>query len=182
MGKAKPPQSVKLFVGFISGNPLLLDEVARTLTHLLGPIEMISPVTPWIHTDHYRHELGTGLKRQFVFFKEQIDPERLADIKERTNTLERQWTVSTPQGPLRQVNLDPGYITPAKLVLATTKDFAHRIYIGKGIYAEVTLVYHGTSFEPLTYTYPDFRTKEYIELFNNARSSLVKTAAKRQVV
>jgi hypothetical protein len=174
MGTTKTPRPVKLFVGLISGKSLLFEKAAEHLVGLFGPLQTSSSLYRWTHTDHYQKELGADLKRQFLFFKERISPERLADIKEQTNGLEKQWAVSKPSGPARQINLDPGYITPAKVVMATTKDFAHRIYLSKGIYAEVTLIYRGRSFEPLPYTYPDFRTKEYLELFNGVRSSDMK--------
>ncbi len=174
MGTSKAPQPVKLFVGLISGKPLLFEEATGSLVGLFGPLQVSSPLYRWIHTDHYQKELGVNLKRQFLFFKEWILPEYLTDIKEKTNELEKQWVVHKPNGLCRQINLDPGYITPAKVVIATTKDFAHRIYLTKGIYAEVTLIYHGRSFEPQTYTYPDFRTREYIELFNGVRSTFME--------
>ena len=177
MGTATPPQAVKLFVGLISGRSLLFEEAAEALADLFGPIEIVSPFYPWNHTDYYQDELGKDLKRQFLFFKESISPDGLSEIKEKTNELEQRWATATASGLLRPINLDPGYLTPSKVVLATTKDFAHRVYLKKGIYAEVTLIYRGRSFEPLSHTYPDFRTQEYIELFNRVRASFMKSLA-----
>jgi hypothetical protein len=177
MGTAKAPRPVKLFVGLISGKLPIIEKATKNLVDLYGPLQISSSMYLWTHTNHYLKELGTNLKRQFLFFKERISPEHLADIKEKTNDLEKQWVVSKPSGLHRQINLDPGYITPAKVVMATTKDFAHRIYLSRGIFAEVTLIYRGRSFVPLDYTYPDFRTKEYIELFNGVRSSFMNEGA-----
>lgn len=180
MGTANLPQVVKLFVGLISGRPFLFEEAAKALLDLFGPIEIFSPFYPWNHTDYYQDELGGDLKRQFLFFQRSISPDLLSEIKEKTNELEQRWAMVTASGLLRPINLDPGYLTQSKVVLATTKDFAHRVYLSKGIYAEVTLIYRGRSFEPLSHTYPDFRTKEYIELFNAVRESFMKSLASFQ--
>lgn len=171
---------MKLFVGLLSGRSLLFEEAAKALSDLFGPIEIKSPFYPWNHTDYYQDELGKDLKRRFLFFKESFSPDGLSEIKEKTNELERRWATVTASGLLRSINLDPGYLTPSKVVLATTKDFAHRIYLTKGIYAEVTLIYRGRSFEPLSHTYPDFRTQEYTEIFNSVRQSFVKTPGSAQ--
>jgi hypothetical protein len=177
MGTAKPPEAVKLFVGLISSQPSLFEEAAKALSGFFGPIETKSPLYPWNHTDYYREELGRDLMRQFLFFQEPITPERLSEIKEKTNAMEQCWVRRMGTDLKRQINLDPGYIAPSKVVLATTKDFAHRIYLSRGIYAEVTLIYRGNSFQPLPYTYPDFRTEEYIKLFNMVRASWMHSPA-----
>jgi hypothetical protein len=172
MGLINPTPPVKLFVGMITGRPTLFDEVRRMLITQFGPVDLESPVYPWTHTTYYEKELGPDLKRQFLFFKQPVSPDALPEIKRFTNDLEQQWVRATAEGNLRQINLDPGYLAPSKIVLATTKDYAHRIYLRDGIYAEVTLVYQGKSFIPLPHTYPDFRSEEYIALFNEARRLL----------
>jgi thioredoxin reductase len=87
-------------------------------------------------------------------------------IKLYANRLESKFLNSS----LRLINIDPGYIDKAKLVLASTKDYAHRIYLQKGIFAEVTLTYRGNSFSPNDWSYPDYRSKEYIDIFNQIRA------------
>ncbi|MBI3811950.1 MAG: DUF4416 family protein [Nitrospirae bacterium] len=169
MGHITPATPVKLFIGMISNRTTLFEEVRQPIVSRFGPIDLESPVYPWTHTTYYEKELGPDLKRQFLFFKEPISPDTLHEIKQFTNELEQQRTRKTAEGSLRRINLDPGYIAPSKIVLATTKDYSHRIYLRDGIYAEVTLVYQGKSFVPLPNTYPDFRSEEYIALFNEAR-------------
>lgn len=169
MGGISPTTPVILFVGMISGRPALFDEVRPPLIGRFGPVESESPVYPWNHTAYYEKELGPDLKRQFLFFKQPIPPDALSEIKQFTNELEQQWVRPSAQGNLRLINLDPGYLAPSKIVLATTKDYSHRIYLRDGIYAEVTLMYQGSSFHALPHTYPDFRSDEYIALFNRAR-------------
>lgn len=101
-----------------------------------------------------------------MFFKNLISEEDIADIKIKTNQIEKELSVEGK----RKINLDPGYIGLAKLVLATTKDYSHRIYLRRGIYGEVTLIYRGNSFTPHINTYRDYSDREYIELFNLARN------------
>ena len=140
-----------------------------------GPIEMESPVWPWDVTDYYQEELGTGILRKFLFFERTIDPALLPSVKQFTNEIERSFTREEQNGGFhRSINLDPGYITESKVVLATTKDFSHRLYIGENIYAEVTLRYHAKkrSFLPHEFTFPDFRSRKYLEMFNTMRDSL----------
>jgi Domain of unknown function (DUF4416) len=172
MGIVSPAAPVKLFIGMITGQPALYDQVRRPLTERFGPVDLESPVFPWTHTAYYEKEMGPDLKRQFLFFEQPVSPDTLPEIKGFTNTLEQRWVRSSPERNFRQINLDPGYVALSKLVLATTKDYSHRIYLRDGIYAEVTLMFQGKSFVPLPHTYPDFRSEEYIALFNRARQSI----------
>lgn len=172
MGHITSATPAKLFIGMISNRTTLFDEVRQPIVSRFGPIDLESPIYPWTHTTYYEKELGPDLKRQFLFFKQPVSPDALPEIKRFTNDLEQRWVRATAEGDLRQINLDPGYLAPSKIVLATTKDYAHRLYLRDGIYAEVTLVYQGKSFIPLPHTYPDFRSEEYIALFNEARRLL----------
>jgi len=172
MGILKTAAPVKLLVGMITGRPGLFEEIRPFLIARFGPIDLESPVYAWDHTTYYQRELGSDLKRQFFFFEQPIPPDSLPEIKRSTNALEQRWFRTTADGNFRQINLDPGYLAPSKIVLATTKDYSHRIYLRDGIFAEVTLVYQGKSFIPLPHTYPDFRSEEYLSLFNEARKRL----------
>ncbi len=126
----------------------------------------MSPVWPWEHTDYYQKEMGAGLKRHFVFFKNPVQPEGVVEIKLQTIKIEQQY-LNDSGG--RRINLDPGYLDSAKIVLVSTKDFSHRIYLGNGIYGEVTLLFSGGDYRELPYTFPDFRTSEYHDVFKKAR-------------
>ena len=117
--------------------------------------------------------MGRGLKRRFYSFSESIKPDRLVDIKLLTNEIEDRFSRSA-DFPSRRINLDPGYISPAKLVLASTKNYSHRIYLAKGIYAEVTLYFEKGTFHSFPWTYPDYKSKEYLEIFNKIRGGYLK--------
>ncbi|MFQ6000217.1 MAG: DUF4416 family protein, partial [Anaerolineae bacterium] len=164
--EAKKHPPVKLVVGMISGRKPLFDAAQRELTARFGPLDYESILMPWEFTDYYSRELGENLGRKFLSFERLIDPARLAEIKSFTNQLEGKFS----EGGARRINLDPGYLDSAKLVLATTKNRDHRIYIGQGIFAEVTLHFRGKSFRAWEWTYPDYATPEYIAIFNEIRA------------
>ena len=162
----------------ISNEPSLFDECAHILSSEFGPLDLRAPIVAWDQTEYYRHEMGTGLQRTFVFFERLLDPAQLASVKTVTNLIENRFCHTASKN--RRINIDPGYITEAKVVLASTKDFSHRVYIGQSIYAEVTLQFReqGRTFVALEHTYPDFRRKDMVELFNGARG-LLRTALKK---
>ena len=166
MGEAKKHPPVKLVVGMISGGKPLFDAAQRELIAQFGPLDYESALVPWEFTDYYFRELGENLWRKFIAFQGLIDPLRLAEVKLFTNSLEGRFS----EGGKRKINLDPGYVDGAKFVLATTKDRDHRIYVGQGIFAEVTLHFRGKSFRAWEWTYPDYATPEYIAFFNQIRA------------
>ena len=161
----------------LSPTPPLFNECANILSKEFGPIDYQSDILAWGKTDYYRDEMGDDIVRKFIFFERLIDPGELPKIKLFTNTIEKDFGMSTADRFRRRINLDPGYMTEAKVVLATTKDFSHRVYIGANIYAEVTLRYsvRDNNFAPYDYTYPDYRTDLYRTMFNNARDLLRAT-------
>ncbi|MBM4142594.1 MAG: DUF4416 family protein [Lentisphaerae bacterium] len=138
-----------------------LAQGAAALGSAFGPADRISAVYPFDLTDYYADEMGAPLLRQFVAFGGSFDPAELAAVKQRTNALERSMAVVADGRARRRVNLDPGYVTAANLVLATTKNSSHRILLGGGIYAEVTLTFRKQAVVPFPWTYPDFRSGRY---------------------
>ena len=172
MGQIKPPSPVKLIVGVIAGDTSLLVAVHRRLQERFGEIDFISQFMPFGYTAYYEQEMGVGLQRQFISFDELIMPDALAEVKRFSNALECEF--AEKETAHRRVNLDPGYISAAKLVLASTKDHAHRIHLRNGIYAEITLKFRHKTFQPWEWTYPDYRTPAYIEIFNQIRQIYLK--------
>lgn len=167
MGKAKKPKAVKLVIGMLAKSQKLFDTAEEFFIRHFGPIDYKSPVIPFGCTDYYKKEMGGQLKRKFISFKKPIRPEKIAKIKLLANSIEGKLSVNKK----RRVNIDPGYISDSKLILATTKDYFHRIYLGCGIYAEVTLRWRKGSFEPFEWTYPDYRSEEYINILNTIRNN-----------
>jgi len=165
MGTAREPAPVKLLVGMLSADVSLFDAATEALEQEFGPTDYRGPLLPFEHTTYYREEMGQGILRTFVAMERLVDPGQLARIKLLTNDLERRYAVEGQ----RRINLDPGYIAGSKLVLATTKDHAHRVYLGSGIYAEVTLTYRDGEFRPWPWTYPDYASPEYAEIMHAIR-------------
>jgi hypothetical protein len=169
MGQAKPPKPVKLIVSAFAPGDALLQEARAALEAEWGKTDFNSDLLPFDHTSYYAREFGAGLVRRIWAFETLVDPGELAAYKLRTNELEQRWAVDGR----RQINLDVGYVSMAKLVLATTKNHGHRLYVGQGIYAEVTLQYRDGAYRAWPWTYPDYATPEYGALFQEIRRRYV---------
>ncbi len=171
-----PVEPAIFFVGLLAAGRRELAGAAEALGREFGPPDRGSAVWPFDGTDYYREELGPGPVRAFLAFPGAFPPDGLAGRKLLTNRLEKE-LASSLGGPWpRPVNLDPGYLTPAKLVLASAKNFSHRIYLSDGIYAEVTLQYKKGGFRTLPWTFPDFASGRYDAFFLELRKSLARFA------
>jgi hypothetical protein len=169
MGTIKQPDRAALICAILAQSAARLEQARALLTEHFGPLDLTGAAYAFAHTDYYEDEMGPNLLKQFVSFKNLIALDTLPGIKLATNAIEASLGEVRDNNLRRVVNLDPGYVAQPKLVLATTKNFAHRIYLGQGIYAEVTLRFRGKSFEPLEWTFPDYREKATIEFFNRVR-------------
>jgi hypothetical protein len=173
MAKTKKPLPVKLIVGAIFASEGVLIQARRLLAKRFGPLDFESGIFSFDCTDYYEQEMGPGLKRRFLSFKRLINPASLSAIKLYTNKLEERLSRDR-SAPQRKINLDPGYISASKLVLATCKNYSHRIYLDKGIYAEVTLQFHKGTFCSFPWTYRDYKTQGYIQAFNAIREAYLR--------
>jgi hypothetical protein len=173
MGKITRPEPVMLFAGMLTGDLSLMNRMAETLVEHFGPLIGQTEDLPWRYTDYYAEELGREIFRRFLFFRNLIPPDRIAGIKVETNRIEERNARKVTGSLLRRINLDPGYLESSKVVLASTKNYSHRIYLGHGIYGEVTLKYVQGSFRSMDHTYPDYRTETSIETFNRMRNEFV---------
>ena len=170
MGSIKRVRLVKPICAVTFTQDIDLSSLMRILEKSLGRVEDRSLIFEFNFTDYYKDEMGENLKKQFISFQQLINPGQLAEMKIVTNKIEK----SLSSSGLRRVNLDPGYITGSKLVLASTKDFAHRIYLKKGIYGDLQLQYRHDRFWPQQWTYPDYRTKLAMEFFTKVRNKLIQ--------
>ena len=168
------PQPVKLIIGILAADEAALAEAVKAISKSFGIIDLTSDVWPFTQTDYYKDELGPNALRQFVTLENIIDPGKLAQIKHDTNSLEQQLADSLKLPLPRPVNLDPGFIEPSKLILASTKNFSHRIYIGNKMFAEVTLIYEKGNWRHFDYTYPDYKEPHYQDFFTKVRTRLLE--------
>jgi hypothetical protein len=169
MSEPKPAEVVKLFASILFSEKMLLPAVLSALTEKYGVTDFISPARPFFYTDFYCREMGANIERLFVSFAVLIRPESLPDVKLQTNDLEQAFS----QTGGRKVNIDPGYISSANLILATGKGYAHRPYLRDGIYADLTLMYYEKFFQTLPWTYPDYAEQETREMFNRLRAKYI---------
>lgn len=160
LGKAK------LMASVFSGEPELIYKTSAALEKMFGKIDFQSSLMDFTHTKYYNDEMGNGLKRVFLSFSRPVRPESAYKAKLMTNSLEKKFTLDGK----RRVNIDPGYLDMSKLVLFSTKDYTHRIPMPRGIFAEVTLFYQDKRYNPWPWTYPDYRTKEYADIFESMRN------------
>ena len=169
MSVPQPPKPAKLVVGIILKEKNLLPQVAADLFHRFGSIDLVSPWLSFNFTTYYESEMGAPLFRRVLAFRTLIEQISLVDAKEFTNDLEGRYCRNNK----RQVNLDPGYLLHERFVLATGKNFAHRIYLNRGIYADLTLIYRKGSFQPLPWTYPDYAHHNLLSFLEQVRKTYV---------
>ena len=173
MNPISKPETAVLLVGALCGDRDFLDGVSEKLAEL-GSCVLQSPVWGFDFTRYYERTMGPGLYRRFLLYPPGFDPLSLAEVKIRAGELEKELAPQTALSVERPLNLDPGYLTFSKLILASTKDHIHRIPIGGGIYAEVTLHFRDGSYRAWPWTYPDYASRAYIEFFNEARGELLE--------
>ena len=174
MGTPREPIPVKLFVALLCTHESLFSVVEEELALGFGAIDGSSKALPWDVTAFYRADMGPGLVRRFVSHTSLILPDRIAAIKRKTQELEERHRWSREGRTGRQVNIDPGYLEAGKVVLASTKNAGHRIYLGSGVYGELTLAYQEGRFKPYPTTYPDYRWPETLEFLTRVRSVYLK--------
>lgn len=170
MAEPRPAVPVLLVAAVFSRHADALALARARLEETYGPVERESPALAFDQTDYYAATMGADLRKQFFAFRDLITPGRLAKIKRHTNALERELMQSGSYPEARPVNIDPGYLTLGKFLLATTKDQAHRVYLRDGIFAEVTLRYQAGGFEPWPWTYADYRQPAVLAFLQEART------------
>jgi hypothetical protein len=168
MGVPHLSEEPVLFIGTLFSDKKIFDDICPVLRRRFGRTLFQSSIQKWKYSDHYCNEFGSPLYRCFLFFDKVIDPSSLSDIKLLTNAMEAIYS----HDEKRRINLDPGYLTLAKVVLASTKNYSHRIYLGKGIYAELALLYKNNQFVTMPYTYNDYKDPGYVSMFATVRSLL----------
>lgn len=159
------PDPAKLVMSVFMKEKPLFESVFPLLETIGGPVDLVSRWLDFDFTTYYHKEMGHPLFRRILAFKSLVDQADLSKIKQATNAVEQQFV----KDQQRRINIDPGYLLPSRFVLATGKDYAHRIYIGDHMYADLTLMYVGKQFVPLDWTYPDYRSKEILRFLEQVR-------------
>jgi hypothetical protein len=169
MTQQRRVEPVLLIVGAFSKHPDAFDWAFARLQSHFGPIALLSSPYQFSQTRYYEATMGSALQKQFAVFDQLVAADSLAEIKLFTSELEDAIRLERSYTEPRPLNLDPGVLSLGKFMLATTKDQAHRVYLGRGIFAEVTLRYEAGAFRPWTWTYADYRQEIVLSFMNQAR-------------
>lgn len=170
MSQPEKSDDVKLIVSLFSPEKGLVERVIEHLSDIYGERDWVSPEIFFDRTRYYEKEMGWPLHRRFLSFKNLLPPEMLVEVKLKTNEIEKAYL----KGQKRRINIDPGYISLERLILATGKNYIHRVYLREGIYADLTLIFKRGGFVPLEWTYPDYAHPEMIACFNAIRSQYLE--------
>jgi hypothetical protein len=165
MSEPSEPEAVRLFASLFSPRAELIPDTILELEACFGPADWVSGEMLFDRTRYYEREMGWPLSRRFVSFQRLIRPDGIVEAKVQTNAVEKRHL----QAGRRRVNIDPGYVSLERVVLATGKNYTHRVYLSRGIYADLTLLFRRGTFEALKWTYPDYGAPEMIALFNDLR-------------
>lgn len=158
-----------LFAAAFSRHSRALDWCRQRMVAEWGPILRSSELYSFHHTAYYDRTMGTGLLKQMFLFERRVALGELARLKIAAIQMESELMQGGEYPEPRPINIDPGLITLGKFMLATTKDNAHRIYLGDGIFAETTLRFQDGQFEPWPWTYADYREPAVLQFLNDAR-------------
>ncbi len=172
MGDISQPTPVLLVLAAFSRHDAALRWAQQRATEAWGAVALASPRFSFVETSYYEPTMGRDIQKCFWAFERFVDPAALVDFKLQTNAWEAEYARQGGHAEARPLNLDPGYLTPAKLVLASTKDHAHRIYLSRGIFAEVTLFYKDRRWHHRDWTFPDYRRADYQQFFEACRQHL----------
>ena len=168
MSLPKEPLPAKLIMGLLCADLEIRDRALMELFEQFGPPDFLTEPQPFGYTEYYEREMGTGIRRQVCSFLTLVRPESLADIKLFTNQLEGRFS----RNGKRRINIDPGLLSEERLVLATGKNYTHRIYLRNGIYADLTLIYQKGAYRTLAWTYPDYSEPDLLHFLAILRQKL----------
>jgi hypothetical protein len=166
MGTVKAHLPVKYFVAFAFTPEIAVKRAIAEVENIFSSIDFVSETYDYTQfTKYYTREMGAHITKQYLVFERLMPPEQLPAIKLATNQLEHRYK----HKDRRRINMDPGYMSEAKIVLATTKNYAHRIYLNSGIFADLHLQYVHKQFQAMPWTYPDYQTPEILRFFEQVR-------------
>ncbi|MCX7944489.1 MAG: DUF4416 family protein [Deltaproteobacteria bacterium] len=170
MGEIRIPSDVALIVSILYTDDLMFEAATKELYREFGKGIVLNFSAKFDFTNYYDEELGSPIFRRFWRSESLFKRELLAEVKLKTNDIESRFSIHNK----RRFNLDPGFLSAENFVLATTKNYTHRIYLRAGIFADLTLIYKGREFKPLDWTYPDYASQEIRELLKSEREIYLK--------
>jgi hypothetical protein len=175
MSELHKPKPAKLVIGTFTSEIYSIEKLVPEFIAAFGQIDMVSPWMAFNYTRYYEAEMGAPLHRRVFGFKSLIDQQALARVKIATLQIERRYSRSGQ----RRINIDPGYMLRERFVLASGKNYSHRICIGNGIYADLTLTYQKGGFQRLPWTYPDYVDEGMLNFLEKVRDKYIWDVKKR---
>lgn len=173
MGEIKSYPPCVQIIGAFSRYGEALDWIWERVRSEWGEIPLLSERFAFRESEYYHKTMGDGLWKQFAICRPQYDPGAIAMDKRTTNRWESEYAESVLHEESRPLNIDPGYLALTKLVLASTKNREHRIYLRDGVYAEVTLAFRDQRWNAMPWTYPDYQRGDFQAFFTLARKYLL---------
>lgn len=173
MGELKPYHRAVRFLAVFSRHQSHLDWCWERVREVWGELISVSAPFAFAESEYYRPTMGAQLIKQFAVLDRSYDPAMLATDKLLTNRWEEEVKLALAADELRPLNIDPGYMTLTKLVLASTKNREHRVYLRDSVYAEVTLGFRDQRWQPMPWTYPDYQRNDFLDYFSEARRVLL---------
>lgn len=167
MSTPRNPDPARLVVSVLVPDKAAVAAAVGDIEAELGPLEEEIGPLAFDFTDYYRREMGLGIRRWLWVFANLVDRSELARIKLLTNRIETSYSIDGK----RRFNLDPGLLTLENFILATGKNRAERVYLGQGIFADLTLVFRQGTYHPLPWTYPDYADARLVEILNRIRET-----------
>jgi len=167
MSIPKTPTKAKLVISFISKDKELINSCIKKVGQKFSPADFVTEFVDFTHTSYYEKELGGSLKRRFASFKKLLDRKDLVKVKKLTNLIENE----TVHSKKRRINIDPGFLTIENFILASGKNFTHRVYLKDGIFADLTLIFTKNDFKELSWTYPDYKEKAVKDMLRKIREA-----------
>ena len=177
MSELQAPKPAKLVIGLFTGDTQIFEKLVPEFISRYGQIDLVSPWMAFDYTRYYEKEMGTPLHRRLCSFQSLIAQQDLTTIKINTHQIEQSFLRSGR----RRVNIDPGYMLRERFVLASGKNFSHRICIGDGIYADLTLIYHKGNFQRLPWTYPDYADDVMLAFLEQVRNKYIWDSIKPKI-
>jgi hypothetical protein len=176
MSVPRPPQAVKLVMSFLCSQEKEFSSALSAANRQYGPVDFLSEPLPFTFTRYYEPEMGSGLWRRMAGFEPLIMPDQLVSVKLWAN---REEVRALNERGGRGVNIDPGILGPSNFILATGKDYSHRIYLGEGIYGDLTLIFQKGAFSPLPWTYPDYGSQPLLGILELLRKRYLRQMKKK---
>ncbi len=161
----KPPatssgriEPVKLFAAVLYREESSLEQARKLLSGTFGPEDYVSRPVLFDHTEFYREEMGEPLYRIFTSYSPLVHPQYLVTAKLEAGRIEQELAGSAGK---RRVNIDPGVLDYLKVVLASFKYQAQKIYLDRGVWADLILYYRKGGWAKFEWTFPDFKAGLY---------------------